>query len=143
LLFEHCVQHCPPTQTDGPAKIVDAAIIRAAAMTVGEAAVGDPLANARLRLPARMYGGGLRSIADVAAVAFVGTACRTLPRMLPRAGNDDSVVPGFMPQLMPLLGHGSFDRGAEVTRFTTFLGSETPLALALRSAWEGLQAEFD
>ena len=104
LFVEHYVQQRPPTQTEGTADIGDAATLRAAAVSIGDAAVGDPFANAPAT-PTRMNGGGLLSIAGLAAAPFVGAACRTLTRILPRAGNDDPVVPGYVPQLGLLLGH--------------------------------------
>ena len=53
--------------------MVDAAVLSAVTVAVGAAAVGDPVASARLRLLARMYGGGLRCTADVFAATFVDT----------------------------------------------------------------------
>jgi hypothetical protein len=62
--------------------------------------------------------------------------------MLPSTTDDGSVGSGFLPQLEPLLGSGSFDTGYEDTRFAVLLGSETRLAHALRSTWDGLRAEL-
>ena len=45
---------------------VDAGIRQAVASCVGDAVVEDDIARARLLLPARMYGGGIRSLEDVA-----------------------------------------------------------------------------
>ena len=64
-------------------------------------------------LPARMYGGGIRSLEDVAPAAFIGALCRAVPEFLDRRREDFSVQPGFLPMLAPVLGHGSFD---EATR---------------------------
>ena len=45
---------------------VDAAVYQAAEACVGAGAFADALTQERLRLPARMYGGGLRSQAETA-----------------------------------------------------------------------------
>ena len=141
-LFHHWVRHCLPEDVLEAACQVDSAVLRVARACHGDAVTTDPYAAARLRLPARMYGGGLRSAADVAPAAFLGALCQTIPRMLPRTSADGDVCPGFMPQLVDLLGPGSFDAGAEDTRFATFLSGRSRLAGALRNSWEGLRAEL-
>eukprot|EP00973_Karenia_brevis_P089769 12399374-Karenia_brevis.AAC.1 len=52
-------------------------------------------------------------------------------------------MPGFMPQLAPLLGTGSFDIGFESSRFARLLSGAVPLAGQLRDVWTGLRAEVD
>eukprot|EP00973_Karenia_brevis_P069999 9732794-Karenia_brevis.AAC.1 len=103
--------------------------------------MGDSFAAARIRLPARMFGGGLRSCADLAPAAFMGTLCRTVPCMLDRVGARDVALPGFMPQLAPLLGAGSFDAGSEEHRFAGLLSMDVKLANELVSTWRGLRHE--
>ena len=71
-----------------------------------------------------------------------GAVCRTLHRMLPRAGVDGVLVTGFMPQLQDLLGEGSFDAGAENTRYAALLRSPSRLAAAFGGSWRGLQEEL-
>eukprot|EP00973_Karenia_brevis_P023546 3242414-Karenia_brevis.AAC.1 len=46
-----------------------------------------------------------------------------------------------MPQLMSLLGQGSFDDGSEEVRFQALLQGITQLARHFTAAWRGLQAE--
>eukprot|EP00973_Karenia_brevis_P058647 8168127-Karenia_brevis.AAC.1 len=65
------VQHCYPPDVLRVAREVDAALSRTADVCLGSAVRLDPFASARLRLPARMYGGGLRSCADTAPAAFL------------------------------------------------------------------------
>ena len=84
-LFQHWVRHCYPEDVLGAARHVDAAVLRVVRACLGEAVVADPIAAARLRLPARMYGGGIRGSVDVAPAAFLGAVCQTLPRMLDRS----------------------------------------------------------
>ena len=75
---------------------VDAAIRQAVASCVGDAVVEDDIARARLLLPARMYGGGIRSLEDVSPAAFIGALCRAVPEFLDRGREDFSVQPGFL-----------------------------------------------
>ena len=141
-LFHHWTRHCFPADIAESAGRVDAAVLRVARSCLGDAVTADTYASSRLRLPARMFGGGLRQAADAAPAAFMSALCQTLPRMLPWTTVDGSVGSGFLPQLEPLLGRGSFDTGYEDTRFAVLLGSETRLAHALRSTWDGLRAEL-
>ena len=92
-LFHHWVRHCLPEDVLEAACQVDSAVLRVARACHGDAVTTDPYAAARLRLPARMYGGGLRSAADVAPAAFLGALCQTIPRMLPRTSADGDVCP--------------------------------------------------
>eukprot|EP00973_Karenia_brevis_P039923 5510530-Karenia_brevis.AAC.1 len=64
-----------------------------------------------------------------------------MPRMLNRVGSQGVVVHGFMPQLAPLLGDGSFDAGVEAERFSVLLGTDLQLATEFCNTWRGLRAE--
>eukprot|EP00973_Karenia_brevis_P044494 6163603-Karenia_brevis.AAC.1 len=136
------VQHCYPPDTLAPARTVDAAISRVIDRCLGTRVVQDPFAMERVRLPARMFGGGFRSRADLAPAAFLGSLCRVIPRMLDSIGHQGLNIPGFLPQLEPLLGAGSFDHGAEETRFSELLAADVPLAHQLRDTWQGLRSEI-
>ena len=102
----------------------------------------DELSLRRVQLPARRFGLGIRSKAKLAPAAFIGTLCQALPHMLDAADRNGVVQPGFMPQLAPLLGPGSFDKGSENTRFATLLASGSRLGNALQIHWSRLQAEM-
>ena len=140
-LFIHQVQHCYPSEVLAAAAIVDASITRAARACLGDQVIADPYAAERLRLPARKFGGGIRSSADLAPAAFAGAVCRAFPRMLPRLGLDGAVLSGFLPQLAPFLGDGSFDANAVNARFAALVRSGSRLGTELSTAWAGMQAE--
>ena len=91
----------------------DTAITSAASDASGEAGpliLADNLARKRLRMPIRGGGGGLRLRVGVADAAFFGAGCAVLPTMVDRLVGG-STVAGFMTQLEPELGQGSFERG--------------------------------
>eukprot|EP00973_Karenia_brevis_P049528 6871684-Karenia_brevis.AAC.1 len=141
-LFEHRIQHCYPSDALVAARRVDAAVARTLDVCLGTDVMRDPFALERLRLPARMFGGGFRSSADVAPAAFLGALSRAIPRMLDRVGHQGIIVPGFLPQLAALLGAGSFDRDNAEVRFAALLRSDVRLANQLRDTWQGLRAEI-
>lgn len=60
-------------------------------------------------MPARMYGGGIRSSLDVAPAAFIGPLCRSVPQFLDQRDQDWNVRHGFLPVLQDVLGNGAFD----------------------------------
>ena len=134
------VQHVFPEDGRQAAAKVDAAIRQAVASCVGDAVVEDDIARARLLLPARMYGGGIRSLGDVSPAAFIGALCRAVPEFLDRRREDFSVQPGFLPMLAPVLGHGSFDEGYPAP-FQGLLATGTLTAAALQRHWAELQQE--
>ena len=138
--FLYHVQHVFPEDGRQAAAKVDAAIRQAVASCVGDAVVEDDIARARLLLPARMYGGRIRSLEDVAPAAFIGTLCCAVPEFLDRRRLDFSVQPGFLPMLAPVLGHGSFDDGYPAP-FQGLLATGTLTAAALQRHWAELQQE--
>ena len=142
--FHHWVQHCYPSDALAPARLVDEALLRVARVCVPmlppEAADTD-LTFQRLRLPARWYGGGVRSVATTAPAAFLGMLCRTLPKMLDSATTDGDIATGFLTCLTPLLGHGSFDRLNADHRFQSLVASGSRLGTSFAALWSDLQGE--
>lgn len=114
-------------------------LVSAAFGGAGPPVVADALARARLRLPVRLKGGGVRAREDVVSAAFAGTMCAVIPTMIDRIAGG-RIVPGFMPQLEPWLGAGSFDRGV-VPRFETLCRSGCRLGAAFSAAWGALRTE--
>ena len=126
IVFQYWAQRCPPTVVQNAATKFDAAILEVAATCIGNNIRQDPLTLRRLRLPARMYGGGLRSVVDTTPAAFIGTICRTVPFFADRIV-DGRLVRGFMPVLTRALGGAtdeSQDNGARLDAFTVS-GSHT------------------
>ena len=76
----------------------------------------------------------MRSVVHMAPAAFIGILCRTIPRMLDHTCEDGSVSIGFLPQLVSVLGEGSFDAGAEQQRFAAFVRTGSRLGDSLRQS---------
>ena len=95
----------------------------------------------RLRLPARLRGGGLRSHTETAAAAFVGSVNQALPRLIDHTDAAGSLVPGLLPSLSGVLGAGSFDADNAGTRYAQYLSSGHAGAAELQRAWDALRDE--
>ena len=72
-MFQYWTQHNYPADVARHAQAVDNAILAAVTMCLGRGILDDDVAMRRLRLPAKKYGGGIRSLVDVAPAAFVET----------------------------------------------------------------------
>jgi hypothetical protein len=88
-----------------------------------------------------MYGAALRSRVDLIPAAFVGTLCRVAPQLLDWRDEEGLLHAGFLPGLAPVFGGGSFDAGAEESRFAGLLLSASPLGTALSLQWAWMQQE--
>ena len=154
-LFDWVVQMHPPEVTVPVAVRVDSAI-RSAFCSAAGVDLLDPgaayspcqlparsFAADRARLPIRLRGTGLRSVADVAPAAFLGGLNMTLPDMINRAGPGDSMVPGLFhtPAMVEVLGEGSFDADGDDARFTAFEASGLPMAQQASASWTLSQLE--
>ena len=122
----------------------DTAITSAASDASGEAGpliLADNLARKRLRMPIRGGGGGLRLRVGVADAAFFGAGCAVLPTMVDRLVGG-STVAGFMTQLEPELGQGSFDEGAsgQFAGLEAAAGSGCSTAVEMLAAWDSMVA---
>ena len=138
--FMYWTQHAFPDDVRPYARIVDAALAETISTCVGPDVINDCVAMARLRLPARMYGGALRSLEDVAPAAFLGALCNAAPALIDWRNDDFNVQAGFLPALGPVLGPGAFDDGGQA-RFSGLLASGARTGCALRRHWADLQAE--
>ena len=81
----------------------------------------------------------MRSRRDVARAAFIGAFCAVVPTMLDRSAGG-VISPGFMPQLAPWFGDGSFDEGV-APRFAALCRSGSRLGGALGAAWAAMRDE--
>ena len=120
---------------------IDAAILSALGTCIGEDVVQDAMALRRLRLPARMYGGGIRSVVDIAPAAFVGALCSSAPLLIDRTDENWNVKVGFLSQLSAVFGPGAFDDTDSSVWFGAFVASGFSLGNALVQVWDILQAE--
>eukprot|EP00973_Karenia_brevis_P000753 106154-Karenia_brevis.AAC.1 len=103
-LFHYWIQHCYPTECRTHALALDVDLFDAAAICIPGLSRADDVTVQRLRLPPRMYGGGIRSLEHLAPAAFAATACRALSQMLDRRNARGELCTGFLPALTPLLG---------------------------------------
>ena len=154
-LFDWVAQMHPPEATVPVAIKVDSAIRSAVSLAAGvdlldpEAAYSPGqlpapgFAADRTRLPIRHRGTGLRSVADMAPVAFLGGLNMTLSGMINRAGPGGSMVPGLFhtPAMVEVLGEGSFDAGGDGARFEAFEESGLPMAQQASASWTLEQLE--
>jgi hypothetical protein len=92
-------------------------------------------------MPPRHFGLGFRSRVTLAPICFASCMCRVLPRMLDSSDLQGAHKAGFLPQLAPLLGAGSFDAGVRL-RFAHFLGASSSLGNDFQTAWDDLRAQL-
>ena len=141
-LMDYWIQHCFPEDVLHAVARVDTALLDVLQMCLPGLRRGDELTIARVRLPVRRFGLGLRCRADLSPTAFLVTFCKAVPAMLDRVGRNGVAITGFLPQLAPMLGAGSFDHGAEERRFAHMLRHNCRLGAALQTHWAVLQREI-
>ena len=140
-MFHHWIQHCYPDECRAQTLQMDDAIRVVAGICIPGACGEDDVTARRLRLPARLYGGGLRSLEALSPAAFVAAICRAVPRMVDSYTTEGEQRGGFMPPLTSMLGAGSFDDHPAALRFGHLLASGSRLGRALGVAWQALQHE--
>ncbi|KAH8058129.1 hypothetical protein JL721_9589 [Aureococcus anophagefferens] len=118
----------------------DTAVTSAASDAFGEAGpliLADDLARKRLRMPIRHGGGAAPRVGAAAA----GAGCAVLPTMVDRLVGGLTVA-GFMTQLEPELGQGSFDEGAsgQFAGLEAAAGSGCSTAVEMLAAWDSMVA---
>ena len=154
-IFTYWTQHVYPSdivernrrypRAESPAAVVDAALLEVACATHGAFVRDDPFANARLRLPAKFNGGGLRSLADNAEAAFAAAVIKIAPKLIESTDDQGTKRRGFLdgvPGMAALFGEGSFDGDADFPwggpgRFTAFVTEPDglPCSWQFTSAW--------
>ena len=154
--FDFILRHLPPDKTVSHARVVDAALTRAAEACGYEGVLGDAITARRARLPARMRGLGLRSLEEVAPAAFCACFVEAAERFLDRSTPGGGRERGFFQMLAPLFGHGAFElpypNSPRLSRFLSGcttnvnplgaqLGQLTPTGESFKTAWEGMQRE--
>ena len=121
--FDHWAQHCYPEDVRAAARHVDAALLDTVRACIGPCVEQDALAVRRLRLPARMFGGGMRSVEDLLPAAHLGMLCKVLPCFMDSTMADGVHVPGFLPVLADCLGPQYFSPENLDRRYEVFLAS--------------------
>ncbi len=68
------------------------------------------MAKERLRLPARMKGGGIKRTSDTRYPAFLGALLDILPRAIVRKERNGEITQGvYSSQLTGIIGQGAYD----------------------------------
>ena len=118
-IFTYWTQHVYPSdvvepnrrypRAEAPAAVVDSALLEVACATHGAFVRDDPFANARLRLPAKFNGGGLRSLAETAEAAFAAAVIKIAPKLIESTDDQGTKRRGFLdgiPGMAALFGEG-------------------------------------
>ncbi len=121
---------------------VDRCIMEAVEAATGVEFNMDKTAEARLRLPARMKGGGIKSTADTRRPAFLGALLDILPRCVDRKAENGEHMPGYYAeQLTEEIGRGAFDQDGHRNEQFLRAGNIGPYPEALKEAWTTLRQE--
>jgi hypothetical protein len=102
----------------------------------------EMMAKERLRLPARMKGGGIKRSTDSRYPAFLGALLDILPRCVNRKERNGEATKGtYSDQLTEVVGGGAFDE--EGHRNSQFLRSTTvgPYPWEMQASWDVLRDE--
>ena len=120
---------------------LDKAILESARVATGAALEKDTLSLKRIRWPRRLWGGALRSAADVHAAAYLGGICLCVPSFTASVDRWGDTSPGVLDHMSDVYGEGSFDVGKEESRFQSLLDSGTRLGEELRAIFHQLSRE--
>ena len=140
-LFHYWLQHCYPSDCVQQARQLDDFNIAIAGICIPGVNSGRSTVARRLRLPARLYGGGIRSLVELSPAAFCATVCRAMPRMTDSFSRLGERRTGFMPCLTGLLGAGSFDDDDSAVWFEPLLSSGSRIGNAFAETWQLLREE--
>ncbi len=92
------------------ARHVDCCIMEAVQAATGVDFDTEIMAKERLRLPARMKGGGIKRAKDLRYPAFLGALLDILPRCVDRKDSSGEITQGtYADQLTTVIGEGAFD----------------------------------
>ena len=120
---------------------LDKAILEAARVATGAPLKRDTLPLKRLRWPRRLWGGALRSAADVHAAAYLGGICLCVPSFTTSVDRCGQTSPGVLDHIADIFGEGSFDDGKEESRFQSLLDSGSQLGVDLQNIFDQLKLE--
>ena len=99
---------------------VDCCIMEAVQAATGVDFDTEVMAKERLRLPARMKGGGIKRTTDNTYPTFLGALLDILPRCVDMKETNGKITKGiYSEQLTAVIGEGAYDEGGH--RNTQFL----------------------
>ena len=101
--WDYWATHALPRDSLPHSADVDVALLVAATSATGVDFTGNEIERRRLRLPARLRGGGVRSHVETTAAAFCGAVNQAVPRFIDRTDDAGEFVAGFFPSLASVL----------------------------------------
>ncbi len=102
----------------------------------------ESAAMERLRLPARMKGGGIIKAADTRRPAFLGALLDVLPRCIDMRAENGEEMPGYYTEkLTEALGKGSYDAEGHMNEKLMGAANIGPFLEACREAWAQVKKE--
>ncbi len=127
---------CTPEETEEMVKTVDLCIMEAVHAATGLNFEIENMAKERLRLPARMKGGGVKRATHKRYPAFLGAMLDVLPIMIDREYENGEVTVGvYSSQMKHVIGEGAYNaEGQRNTRFLEATGIG-PFPREMQQAW--------
>ncbi len=121
---------------------VDCFIMEAVQAATGVDFDTEVMAKERLRLPARMKGGGIKRAADTKYPAFLGALLDIMPRCVDRKATNGEITAGiYSQQLTVVIGEGAYDEdGHKNTQILEATGIG-PYPREMQKAWDELKNE--
>lgn len=138
--FDFWLRHETPHITRPYAEQIDAALKKAVESLGYDGMLDDEIVMARLRLPARRRGCGIRSRAWLAPIAFAACFIESAEGLIDRGGG---ALKGVFQHLEPMFGSDAFESNGD--RFEHLIetrpgGEYYPSGSDLRDAWNELRA---
>jgi hypothetical protein len=133
---------CTQEETEEMAKTVRLCIMEAVQAATGVNFETKKMAKERLRLPARMKGGGVKRATDKRYPAFLGAMLDVLPRMIDRENENGEVTVGvYSSHMTHIIGEGAYNaEGHRNTRFSEATGIG-PFPREMQQAWTRMRQE--
>jgi len=101
---------CTPKETEQMEEYGDICIMEAIQAATGVDFDNEETARERLRIPARMKGGGIRRATETRYPTFLGALLDVLPRCIDRTEANGEKIQGYYAQhLIEVIGEGAYD----------------------------------
>ncbi len=121
---------------------VDCYIMEAMQTATGVEFESELVARERLRIPARMKGGGIKRAADTKYPAILGAILDILPRVVEKKDKDGETVKGaYADHLTIVIGAGAFDEAGHINDQFLKATEVGPYPVAIQEAWMRMRAE--
>ena len=143
-LLQYSLQHkitywlrtCTPEETEEMAELVDVAILEVCHAATGIRFDVEPVAKDKLRLPARLKGGGIKSMADMRRHAFLGAILDILPRCIDIRGPNGEEMEGIYKSILTnSIGRGAYDQNGHMNTGFLHATCMDPYPMEMQCAW--------